>query len=39
MPLYDLEERTYFFAKSVREFSRKIDKDIANTGDVKQVVR
>ena len=36
---YDLEERTFEFAKNVRNFVRKIPKDIPNTEDSKQVVR
>ncbi len=36
---YDLEERTYLFAKEVRAFVRKVLKDIPNIEDCKQVVR
>ena len=36
---YDLEERTYQFAKEVRAFVRKVVKDIPNIEDCKQVVR
>ncbi|MCK4563546.1 MAG: four helix bundle protein [Verrucomicrobia bacterium] len=36
---YDLEERTYLFAKKVRAFVRKVLKDIPNIEDCKQVVR
>jgi len=36
---YDLEERTYQFAKEVRAFVRKAVKDIPNIEDCKQVVR
>jgi len=36
---YDLEERTYEFAKAVRAFVRKVMKDIPNIEDCKQVVR
>ncbi len=36
---YDLEERTYHFAKRVRDFVRTIAKDIANIEDIKQLVR
>lgn len=36
---YDLEDRTYAFAKEVRAFVRKVLKDIANLEDGKQVVR
>lgn len=36
---YDLEERTYLFAKQVRAFVRKLPRTISNIEDVKQVVR
>jgi four helix bundle protein len=36
---YDLEERTFDFARDVRAFVRKINLDIANVEDVKQLVR
>lgn len=36
---YDLEERTFQFAKEVRLFVRKLEKTIANFEDTKQVVR
>lgn len=36
---YDLEDRTYLFAKEVRDLVRKILKDIPNTEDSKQLVR
>ncbi len=36
---YDLEDRTFEFAKGVREFVRAVHKDIANLEDVKQLVR
>lgn len=36
---YDLEERTYVFAKDVRSFVRKVVQDIPNIEDCKQVVR
>ena len=36
---YDLEDRTFEFAKAVRVFVRKLKKDIANIEDGKQVVR
>ncbi len=36
---FDLEERTFQFAKQVREFIRKIPKTIANIEDGKQVIR
>ena len=36
---YDLEERTFLFAKDVRLFIKTLDKTIANIEDAKQVVR
>jgi len=36
---YDLEERTFLFAKKVRLFVKTLDKSIANIEDAKQVVR
>ena len=36
---YDLEGRTFLFAKRVRAFIRKLTKDIPNIEDAKQVVR
>ena len=36
---YDLEDRTFEFAKRVRAFVRKTRKDIPNIEDAKQVVR
>ncbi len=36
---YDLEDRTYEFAKAVRAFVRKLKRDIATIEDAKQVVR
>ncbi len=36
---YDLEERTFMFAKEVRLFVKTLNKTIANIEDVKQVVR
>lgn len=36
---YDLEDRTFEFAKNVRTFVRQIPKTIANIEDSKQVVR
>jgi len=38
-PLYDLEERTFQFAKSVRLFVKTLPKTIANTEDGKQGVK
>jgi four helix bundle protein len=36
---YDLEERTYEFAKNIRLFIKSLSKSIANFEDAKQVVR
>lgn len=36
---YDLEERTFEFARNIRAFVRKVVKDIPNIEDCKQVVR
>ena len=36
---YDLEERTYRFAKAVRDFVKKLPRTICNQEDVKQLVR
>ncbi|NIO86643.1 MAG: four helix bundle protein [Candidatus Aminicenantes bacterium] len=36
---YDLEERTFEFAKSVREFVKKLPRTIANIEDGKQLIR
>lgn len=36
---YDLEERTFLFAKNVREFVRKLPKTISNIEDGSQLVR
>ena len=36
---YDLEERTFQFAKDIRLFIKTLDKTIANFEDAKQVVR
>ena len=38
-PVYDLEERTFQFAKAVRLFIKTLPKTIANNEDGKQVVR
>ena len=35
---YDLEDRTLEFAKQVRDFARKVQKDIGNFDDLKQLV-
>jgi len=37
--VYDLEERTFQFAKRVRLYTKKLPKNIANIEDNKQVVR
>ncbi len=36
---YDLEERTYIFAKNVRAFIKKIPKTLSNIEDARQLVR
>ncbi|HEU4345533.1 MAG TPA: four helix bundle protein [Candidatus Binatia bacterium] len=36
---YDLEDRTFIFAKDVRAFVKQIPKTLANIEDIKQVVR
>jgi four helix bundle protein len=36
---YDLEERTFLFAQSVRAFVKQLPRTICNLEDVKQVVR
>lgn len=38
-PRYDLEDRTYGFAKAVRAFVKRLPRTIFNIEDVKQVVR
>ena len=38
-PIYDLEERTFQFAKSVRLFVKTLPKSIANIEDGKQLVK
>ena len=38
-PTYDLEERTFQFAKDVRLFIKTLPKTIANIEDVKQLVK
>ncbi len=37
--IYDLEERTFVFAKEVRLFVKRIPKTIGNIEDAKQVIR
>jgi four helix bundle protein len=36
---YDLEDRTFAFAKCVREFVKRLPRTVCNLEDVKQVVR
>jgi four helix bundle protein len=36
---YDLEDRTFVFARNVRELTKQIPKTVANIEDTKQVVR
>ncbi len=36
---YDLEERTFAFAKDARSFVRKLPRTIANVEDAKQLIR
>jgi four helix bundle protein len=38
-PKYDLEERTFQFAKRVRGFVKRLPRTVCNIEDVKQVVR
>jgi len=38
-PIYDLEERTYQFAKDVRLFVKTLPKTIANIEDGKQIIK
>jgi len=37
--IFDLEERTFLFAKNVRVFVKELDKSIWNKEDIKQVTR
>ena len=37
--LYDLEDRTFNFAKNIRAFARQIPRTIGNIEDTKQVIR
>ena len=39
MKEYDLEERTYQFARTVRVFTRNIPRTLENTEDAKQLIR
>ena len=38
-PRYDLEDRTYRFAKRVRDFVKRLPRTICNLEDVKQLAR
>ena len=38
-PPYDLEERTYLFAKDVRRFIKILERSLANLEDARQLVR
>ena len=38
-PVYDLEERTFQFAKDVRLFVKTLPKTVANTEDGRQVIK
>ena len=38
-PQYDLEDRTYEFARSVRAFVKRLPRTVCNAEDVRQVVR
>lgn len=38
-PIYDLEERTFEFAKDVRIWVKELPKSIANAEDIKQLIR
>lgn len=37
--VYDMEERTYLFAKSIRGFVKKLERNIWNIEDSKQVIK
>jgi len=39
IPIYDLEERTFQFAKNVRIWVKSLPKTISNIEDVKQLIR
>jgi len=39
LPKYDLEERTYEFARDVRAFVKKLPRTVCNIEDVKQLIR
>ena len=36
---YDLEDRTFEFAKKIRNFAKRVPKTLANIEDIKQLVR
>jgi hypothetical protein len=38
-PQYDLEERTFPFAKRVRDFVKRLPRTVCNVEDVRQLVR
>lgn len=38
-PVYDLEERTYLFAKNIRLILKKIPRTVYNEDDIKQLIR
>lgn len=38
-PIYDLEERTFQFAKNIRIWIKSLPKTIANIEDIKQLIR
>lgn len=38
-PIYDLEERTFQFAKNIRIWVKSLSKTISNIEDIKQLVR
>ena len=39
MKKYDLQERTFQFAKRVREFAKLVAQNLSNTEDLKQLIR
>ena len=38
-PVYDLEERTFLFAKNIRSLLRELKRDLYNQDDIKQLIR
>lgn len=38
-PVYDLEERTFLFAKNIRSVLKELKKDLYNQDDIKQLIR